>query len=198
MRLTCDWWDWLLLCCLVWPVAQTGSTSEKPRLFQTHTVHILFVGPVSPRPYQLLHRLRDSEFYVPLLVRLNCACFLEKVKINSWFFKVYRFYRYTALSGLSDFSIHLFYDLAMPAAVWKGLSSQELVESRDEERARAELAACHREGTNSFHLKKMMELVFTGALLLFTAAVATIQQQVSLPRALRSLGNQTSWTQTVI
>lgn len=55
------------------------------------------MGPVSPWSYQLLHRLRDSEVYVPLLVRLNCACFLESVKINSWFFKVYRFYRYTAL-----------------------------------------------------------------------------------------------------
>lgn len=55
---------------------------------------------------------------------------------------------------------------------------------RDEEIAGAELAARHREGTDSFHLKKMMELAFTGALLLFAAAVATTQQQVSLPRPL--------------
>lgn len=81
-------------------------------------------------------------------------------------------------------SVCLFYVLAVPAAVKEGLSFKELVESRDEERARAELAACHREGTDSFHLKKMMELAFTGALLLFAAAVATIQQQVSLLRAL--------------
>lgn len=72
----------------------------------------------------------------------------------------------------------------MPVAVRTGLSFKELVESRDEERTLAELAARHREGTDSFHLKKMMELAFTGALLLFAAAVATIQQQVSLPRAL--------------
>ena len=53
-------------------------------------------------------------------------------------------------------------------------------------KARAELAARHREGRDSFHLKKMMELAFTGALLLLAAAaVATLQQQVSLPRALR-------------
>lgn len=84
------------------------------------------------------------------------------------------------------------YVLAMPVAVRKHLSFKELVESWDEERARAELAARHREGTDSFHLKKTMELAFTGALLLFAAAVATIQQQVSLPRALCSLGNQTS------
>lgn len=67
-------------------------------------------------------------------------------------------------------SLWLFY----VSAVRKSLSLKELVESRDEERARAELAARHREGTNSFHLKKMMELAFTGALLLFAAAaVAT-------------------------
>lgn len=43
-------------------------------------------------------------------------------------------------------------------------------------------AGLHREGTDSFHLKKRMKLAFTGALLLLAAAKATRQQQVSLPR----------------
>lgn len=86
----------------------------------------------------------------------------------------------------------LLYALAMSVAVRKRLSFKELVESRDEEKVGVELAVCHREGRDSFHLKKMMELAFTGALLLFAAAVATIQQQVSLPTALCQLGNQTS------
>lgn len=71
-------------------------------------------------------------------------------------------------------SLWLFYASAKPLAVRKGLSLKELVESRDEEIARAELAVRHREGTDSFHLKKMMELAYRGALLLFAAAaVAT-------------------------
>ncbi len=71
------------------------------------------------------------------------------------------------VTSICLYSICLFYVLAMPVAVRTGLSFKELVESRDEERALAELAARHREGTDSFHLKKMMELAFTGALLLF-------------------------------
>lgn len=43
-------------------------------------------------------------------------------------------------------------------------------------------AGLHREGMDSFHLKKRMKLAFTGALLLLAAAKATRQQQVSLPR----------------
>ncbi|TNN47577.1 hypothetical protein EYF80_042219 [Liparis tanakae] len=75
---------------------------------------------------------------------------------------------------------------ALPVqTVRKCLSFKEPVESGDEERARPEPAARHREGTDSFHLRKRMELAFTGALLLFAAAVATMQQQAPLPRALR-------------
>lgn len=72
-------------------------------------------------------------------------------------------------------------------------SFKELVETRNDERARAELVARHREGTNSFHFpQKMMEQAFTGSLLLFAAAaVATIQQQVC-PVLFCYLGNQTS------
>jgi len=84
--------------------------------------------------------------------------------------------------------VWVFFGLAVSAAVFRGLSFKK---SREEERAWAELAACHREGTDSFHLK-MMELVFTGARTLFAAAVATIQQHVSLSSPLCWLGNQTS------
>lgn len=93
----------------------------------------------------------------------------------------------------SQYMSLLLYALAMSVAVRKRLCFKELVESRDEEKVGVELAACHREGRDSFHLKKMMELAFTGALLLFAAAaVATIQQQVSLPTAVCQLGNQPS------
>lgn len=65
-------------------------------------------------------------------------------------------YETTTVGFMSSICLHSIwhsYVLAMPVAVRKGLSFKELVESRDEERAGAELAARHREGTDSFHLK---------------------------------------------
>lgn len=69
---------------------------------------------------------------------------------------------------------------------------EKLVESREEEKAWTKLAVPHREGTDSFHLKKMMKLVFTETL---TSLLLLLWQPYSNTSHCMSLsvpGNQTS------